>query len=154
MGAKLYVLIALPFIVIAGVFAFMFWIARAKSPRAAGWAEKLGVLNSVGKADEMERMIQYKAVSWAYVVVLFGLLGITIYESWVEGESGLPASTLVMLAGVLTQCFAVLILRHRSTEGDEEYKPYPLWKTMLFVIGISACVAVVGMLLCILILVL
>ena len=53
MGPKFYILVALPFIVIAGVFAFMFWVARAKSPRAAGWAEKLGVLNGAGRADEM-----------------------------------------------------------------------------------------------------
>lgn len=67
MGPKFYILVALPFIVIAGVFAFMFWVARAKSPRAAGWAEKLGVLNGAGRADEMERMIQLQS----------GLMGIS-----------------------------------------------------------------------------
>ena len=152
MGVKLYILIALPIVIIAGVFGFMFWVGKRRPPHTSALLDKLGVWSSAGKADEMERMIQYKAVSCAYTVVMFGLLGMTFYELWVKDESGLSPSNLVMLAGVLTQCFAVPILRHRSTEGDEEYKPYPLWKSLLFVIGISAGVAIVGMLLCILIL--
>lgn len=143
MGPKFYILLALPFVVIAGVFAFMFWVARAKSPRAAGWAEKLGVLNGAGRADEMERMIQYKAVSWAYLVVILGLAGLNFYEVFAN-EGKLPVSNLVLLAGLLTQSVAVLILRHRSTEGDEEYKPYPLWKTFAWVLGISAAIGVAG----------
>lgn len=143
MGAKLYVLIALPFIVIACVFAFMFWIARAKSPRAAGWAERFGVLNGMQRADEMERMIQYKAVSWAYMVVILGLAGLNFYELFAN-DGKLPVSNLVLLAGILTQAIAVLVLRRRSTEGDEEYHPYPLWKTLLWVLGISAAIGVAG----------
>ena len=143
MGPKFYILVALPFIVIAGVFAFMFWVTRAKSPRAAGWAEKLGVLNGAGRADEMERMIQYKAVSWAYLVVSLGLAGLNFYEVFAN-EGKLPVSNLVLLAGILTQAIAVLVLRHRSTEGDEEYKPYPLWKTFAWVLGISAAIGVAG----------
>ena len=143
MGPKFYILVALPFIVIAGVFAFMFWVTRAKSPRAAGWAEKLGVLNGAGRADEMERMIQYKAVSWAYLVVILGLAGLNFYEVFAN-DGKLPVSNLVLLAGILTQAIAVLVLRHRSTEGDEEYKPYPLWKTFAWVLGISAAIGVAG----------
>lgn len=143
MGPKFYILVALPFIVIAGVFAFMFWVTRAKSPRAAGWAEKLGVLNGAGRADKMERMIQYKAVSWAYLVVILGLAGLNFYEVFAN-EGKLPVSNLVLLAGILTQAIAVLVLRHRSTEGDEEYKPYPLWKTFAWVLGISAAIGVAG----------
>ena len=73
MSAKFYILLALPFVVIAGVFAFMIWVGKGKSPRATAFADKLGVLNGMGKADEMERMIQYKAISWAYLVVVLGL---------------------------------------------------------------------------------
>ena len=105
MGSKFYILVALPFIVIAGVFAFMFWVARAKSPRAAGWAEKLGVLKGAGRADEMERMIQYKAVSWAYLVVILGLAGLNFYEVFAN-DGKLPVSNLVLLAGLLTQSVA------------------------------------------------
>ena len=143
MSAKFYILLALPFVVIAGVCAFVFWVARARRPRAAGWAEKLGVLNGAGRADEMERMIQYKAVSWAYLVVILGLAGLNFYEVFAN-EGKLPVSNLVLLAGILTQAIAVLVLRHRSTEGDEEYKPYPLWKTFAWVLGISAAIGVAG----------
>ena len=36
------------------------------------------------------------------------------------------------------------VLRYRSTKGDEEYKPYPLWKTLLLLAvivigGTAAC---------------
>lgn len=142
MGPKFYILVALPFIVIAGVFAFMFWVARAKSPRAAGWAEKLGVLNGAGRADEMERMIQYKAVSWAYLVVILGLAGLNFYEVFANEASCRSATW--SCSPDLTQAIAVLVLRHRSTEGDEEYKPYPLWKTFAWVLGISAAIGVAG----------
>ena len=36
----------------------MIWVGKGKSPRATAFADKLGVLNGMGKADEMERMIQ------------------------------------------------------------------------------------------------
>ena len=111
--------------------------------RGRAWAEKLGVLNGAGRADEMERMIQYKAVSWAYLVVILGLAGLNFYEVFAN-DGKLPVSNLVLLAGILTQAAAVLILRHRSTEGDEEYKPYPLWKTFAWVLGISAAIGVAG----------
>ena len=143
MGPRLYILMALPFVVIAGVFVFMFWVAKGKSPRAAGWAERLSVLNGAGRADEMERMIQYKAVSWAYLVVVLGLAGLNFYEVFAN-DGKLPVSNLVLIAGLLTQAVAVLILRHRSTQGDEEYKPYPLWKTFAWIFGISAAIGIAG----------
>ena len=43
---------------------------------------------------------------------------------------------MVLLAGLLTQSVAVLILRYRSTKGDAEYKPHPLWKTLLLIAAI------------------
>ena len=81
---------------------------------------------------KLERMIQYKAVSWAYLVVVLGLAGLNFYEVFAK-EGKLPVSNLVLLAGLLTQAVAVLILRHRSTAGDEEYKAYPLWKTFAWI---------------------
>ena len=62
MSAKFYILLALPFVVIAGVFAFMIWVGKGKSPRVTAFADKLGVLNGMGKADEMER-IGYQAAA-------------------------------------------------------------------------------------------
>lgn len=141
MGAKMYILMALPVVVLVGIFAFVFWTAKAKSPQAAAWAEKFGVQGR--KADEMERLIQYKAVSWAYLVVIFGLAGLNFYELFAHSGK-LPLCNLVLLAGLLTQAVAVLVLRHRSTQGDEEYQPYPLWKTFLWIFGVSAAIGVAG----------
>lgn len=136
---KYILLAALPMVVLVGVFGFVFWIGKSKSERAKALAERFGVR----KMDEMERVIQYKALAIAYNVVLFALLGITCYSVFVKGES-MPLSNLALLLGVLTQSGAVLVLRHRSTKGDEEYQPYPLWKTVLWIVGISAVIGTVG----------
>lgn len=136
---KIYILASLPLVVLVGVFGFVFRIGKSKSGRAKALADRFGVR----KMDEMERVIQYKAVSISYNVVLFSLLGITVYSVFVKGES-MPLSNLALLLGVLTQSGAVLVLRHRSTKGDEEYQPYPLWKTVLWIVGISAVIGVVG----------
>ena len=143
MGTKFYIIAALPLLAFAGVFAFVIWAGKGKSPRAAAAAQKLDALNGAGRADEMERMIQYKAVSWAYLVVILGLAGVNFYELF-AGSGKMPLSNLILLAGLLTQAVAVLVLRHRSTEGDEEYKPYPLWKTFAWIFGISAAIGVAG----------
>ena len=143
MGTKFYIIAALPLLAFAGVFAFVIWAGKGKSPRAAAAAQKLGALNGAGRADEMERMIQYKAVSWAYLVVILGLAGVNFYELF-AGSGKMPLSNLILLAGLLTQAVAVLVLRHRSTQGDEEYKPYPLWKTFAWILGISAAIGVAG----------
>lgn len=143
MGAKTIVLMALPFLVLAGAVGFACWLGKSRgaSPRASAWAERLGV----GQADEMERQIQYRAVSIAYAVVQALLVGIGFYEVFVR-DAPLPLSHLALLAGVLTQSLATLALRHRSTVGDEEYKPYPLWKTLLWIGVVSGAVALFGML--------
>lgn len=136
---KFYVLVSLPVVVLFLVFGFVFWVGKSKSGRAKALADVFGVR----KMDEMERVIQYKAVSIAYNVVLFALLGITFYSVFVKGES-MPLSNLALLLGMLTQSGAVLVLRHRSTKGDEEYQPYPLWKTVLWIVGISVVIGTVG----------
>lgn len=61
-------------------------------------------------------------------VVILGLGRRQVLELF-AGSGKMPLSNLILLAGLLTQAVAVPVLRHRSTEGDEEYKPYPLWKT-------------------------
>ncbi|MDR3766935.1 MAG: hypothetical protein Q3Y08_07905, partial [Butyricicoccus sp.] len=136
----LYILMALPLLVLAGVLVFIYKLGRNKtSPRAAALAEKLGVR----QADEMERLIQYKAATLAYAVVVWMLVLYSFYVVLIRKES-MPLTNLAVLAGLLTQCIATLVLRHRSTAGDEEYHPYPMWKTLLLVVAISAVIAAIG----------
>ncbi|MDY3618835.1 hypothetical protein [Agathobaculum sp.] len=140
-------LAAMPFAAFGIVFGIVLWIGKSKSKRAMALADHLGMR----KMDEMERIIQYKAVSIAYTVVLFALLGITFYSTFVKRES-MPLSNFALLLGVLTQSGATLVLRHRSTQGDEEYKTYPLWKTALWILGVSALIGALGGLLVIVVL--
>lgn len=140
MNAKLYILMALPLVVLFGVLIFMYKLSRNKtSAHAAALAEKLGVR----QADEMERMIQYKAAALAYAVVVWILVLYSFYVVLIQKES-VPLSNAAVLAGLLTQSIATLVLRHRSTAGDEEYRPYPLWKTLALILAIGVATAAVG----------
>lgn len=140
MKAKLYILAALPMVVLLGVIGLSIWLRkRAASPRAAALAEKLGVR----QADEMERMIQYKAAALAYAVVVWILVLYSFYVVLIQKES-VPLSNAAVLAGLLTQSIATLVLRHRSTAGDEEYRPYPLWKTLALLFAVGVATAAVG----------
>lgn len=150
MKIKMYLLMALPLIILGGILAFSVWLGKkdwrnGKEPRpwVIGVAERIGLQPGMNRADEMERMIQYKAVSWAYLVVMIGLAALNFYEVFVNGGK-LPLTNLILLAGVLTQSISVLVLRNRSTQGDEEYKLYPLWKTLAIVLGFSVAVAALG----------
>lgn len=142
---KYVALAAMPLVVLGLVFGLMVWIRKSKSKRAVALADRL----DIRKMDEMERVIQYKSVAIAYNVVLFTLLGITLYSVFIKKES-MPLSNLAILLGVLTQSITVLVLRHRSTQGDEEYRAYPLWKTALWILGLSALIGALGGLLTIL----
>ena len=82
MGAKTYVLMALPILVLVGMIALFVCLGRSRSPRLAAWADRLGLSFGARRADEMERMIQYKAVSAAYLVVIFALIGCSLVGSW------------------------------------------------------------------------
>ncbi len=148
MGAKSYILMALPIVFLVGFLALFIWIGRRRPLRFTALANKLGLRPGMQRADEMERLIQYKAISIAYTVMLFGLLGCTLYSVFVKNES-MPLSNGVLLLGVLTQSIATLALRHRYTEGDEEYKPYPLWKTLLIVLVFGLAVGALGAMLAI-----
>lgn len=143
MGAKTYVLMALPILVLVGMIALFVCLGRSRSPRLAVWADRLGLSAGARRADEMERMIQYKAASVGYAVVMCSLALYNLYVVAVRGEP-MPLSNLALLAGLLTQCVAVLVMRRRLTAGDEEYKPYPLWKTFLIVLVFSLIVAGLG----------
>lgn len=136
---KYVILGALPFVVMGLVLGLVLWMGKSKSPRAVALAERLGIR----KADEMERMIQYRSVEIAYLAVMVSLLGITCYSVFVKGES-IPLSNLALLIGVFTQAGAVLVLRHRSTQGDEEYRTAPLWQTTLLILGFAAVIGAIG----------
>ena len=135
------ILMALPFVVLIGTLAFAIWTAKSGSPRATRLADRFGI---VRQADEMERQIGYQAIGIAYNVVLFALLGINFYEVFVRKQS-LPLSNIALLAGILTQSIATLVLRWRKTRGDEEYDAYPIWKTLLWVFAFCLGAASVGM---------
>lgn len=141
MRVKMLILMALPFVVLIGTLAFAIWTAKSGSPRASRLADRFGI---VRQADEMERQIGYQAIGIAYNVVLFALLGINFYEVFVRKQS-LPLSNIALLAGILTQSIATLVLRWRKTRGDEEYDVYPLWKTLLWVFAFGLGAAAVGM---------
>ena len=79
MGAKSYILMALPIVFLVGFLALFIWIGRRRPLRFTALANKLGLRPGMQRADEMERLIQYKAISIAYTVMLFGLLGCTFY---------------------------------------------------------------------------
>ena len=142
---KMWVLIAIPFAVFVLVRGVSIWLGKRRYQAGKPpipWLMHLADTIAVGKADEMERMIRYKASSWAYLAVMIGLLAVNFYEQRRSGT--LPLSHGVIVVGLLTQGVASLILRHRATQGDEEYKPYPLWKTFAVVLGLGCACAAVG----------
>ena len=150
---KTWVLMAIPFAMFLLVMGVSVWLGKRRYQAGkppVPWLMQLADRLAVGKVDEMERMIRYKASSWAYLAVVVGLLVVNFYELHRSGT--LPLSHGVIVVGLLTQGVASLILRHRATQGDEEYKPYPLWKTFAVVLGLAAAGAAIGMLLVIVVL--
>lgn len=115
------------------------WIVRSKSPRAKRLAELLGVR----KVDEMERAIQDKAVRIAYMALLVGLIADMYYRVFAKGEIA-PVTGILAMASVLVQSVAVLVLRRRSTAGDEEYTETPVWKTLALVFVVAGVLTAVG----------
>lgn len=136
---KLFVLCSLPVILLVGIVAFFIWLRCDKSPEAKRVAARFGVV----EADEMEKQIQYRAASVGYAVVMCSLALYNLYVVAVRREP-MPPSNLALLAGLLTQCIAVLVMRRRLTAGDEEYKPYPLWKSVLWTVLIAVVCAALG----------
>ena len=54
MGAKTYVLMALPILVLVGMIALFVCLGRSRSPRLVAWADRLGLSLGARRADEME----------------------------------------------------------------------------------------------------
>ena len=119
----------LPFLLLALLIAFGIWMRTETSPQAARMAERFGIR----KQDEMEKAIQQKALIASYYAMLCVLGAYALYKAWVEQAGINNIAYAAIFAAVLTKAAATLILRWRSTAGDEEYQPYPAWKTLLLV---------------------
>ena len=131
--------ILLLFLLLFGIVALSIWVWQSSSPRAKVLGEKLGF----HKADEMERAIQYKATSYAYCVLMLTIVAEGNYRVLIKGEK-MPLTILLAMAAIGVQCISILVLRHRNTAGDEEYRAYPFWKTMLWIAVFAAAVAAIG----------
>lgn len=67
-----------------------------------------------------------------------------LYIGWVKQEGINNIALAAILAAFAVQTGVTAVLRYRSTKGDEEYKPHPLWKTLLLLAvivigGTAAC---------------
>ena len=130
---------SIPFLMLVLIFTGTVWMQKSKSPKAKQMATRFGMV----KMDEMEKEIQQKSILIAYNVVLYALLGYTFYSQFVKHEMH-PVTLTIAIAGILTQAFTTLILRYRSTKGDEDYQPYPIWKTLLWIACITVGLTAVG----------
>ena len=64
---------------------------------------------------------------WARICYMF---------AWVRQEGIANIAFAAILAAALVKAAVTLLLRWRSTRGDEEYRPYPLWKTLLLLMAV------------------
>ena len=129
----------LPVLLLALLFAFAAWMRVDRSPEAASMAERFGVR----QRDEMEKEIEQKSLKAAYYAMLCVLGAYLLYVAWVRQEGIANIAFAAILAAALVKAAVTLLLRWRSTRGDEEYRPYPLWKTLLLLaavvlIGVAA----------------
>ena len=102
-------------------------------------AERFGVR----QRDDMGKEIEQKSLKAAYYTMLCVLGAYLLYVAWVRQEGIANIAFAVILAAALVKAAVTLLLRWRSTRGDEEYRPYPLWKTLLLLaavvlIGVAA----------------
>lgn len=139
MAMRMIIACSIPLLMLVLIFAGTVWMQKSKSPKVKRMTTRLGMV----KMDEMEKEIQQKSIQIAYNVVLYALLGYTFYSQFVKHEMH-PVTLLIAVAGILTQGFATLILRYRSTKGDEDYQPYPIWKTLLWIACITVGLTAVG----------
>ena len=133
----------LPFLILILVGALFIWMRTDGSPQSRQAGERFGIV----EADEMERQIRSKAMGIAYQVLLDFLVLYQCYTSLFT-DNYEPWVGLAILIAIAVQGSATLVLRHRNTAGDEEYRPYPVWKTVLWVLGIiiivlAACLMLV-----------
>lgn len=107
---------------------------------------------NVPEKDEMEHAIHHKSITAAYYVMLCVLGAYMLYTEWVKQEGIDNIAFAAILAAFAVQTGVTAVLRYRSTRGDEEYKPHPLWKTLLLLAAIVIGGAAVCLLLLIMVL--
>ena len=122
----------LPVLLLALLFTFAAWMRVDRSPEAASMAERFGVR----QRDEMEKEIEQKSLKAAYYTMLCILGAYLLYVAWVRQEGIANIAFAAILAAALVKAAVTLLLRWRSTSGDEEYRPYPLWKTLLLLMAV------------------
>lgn len=98
----------------------------------------------VSQRDEMQKMISYRAQSYAYYFLFAALFLWTIYEScevfWFEGELNLLPCFLMVGASMI-QGFSELVMQRNAVKGDDEYQStQPLFRIILFACVIAAVI--------------
>lgn len=122
-------------LILGYVVSLIFEIATVKkdSPRLWAIAQKFGYR----KVDEMERRINETSMMVSYQLLKLGLLIDAGYHALAKNEMSTSGNLFVM--AVAAEYYVSCILNRRNTAGDEEYKPYPLWKSALKVLfGVAA----------------
>lgn len=130
----------IPLLVLAALGVWSVWLGRGGSVRAKQMREQL----NMPEKDEMERAIHHKSITAAYYAMLCVLGVYMLYIGWVKQEGINNIALAAILAAFAVQTGVTAVLRYRSTKGDEEYKPHPLWKTLLLLAvivigGTAAC---------------
>ena len=122
----------LPVLPLVLLIAFGIWIRAGRSPQAARMAERF----DIRKQDEMEKEIQRKSLIASYYAMLCILGAYMLYKAWIERAGIGNVAFAAIFVAALTKGVATFVLRWRSTAGDEEYQPYPVWKTLLLLAAI------------------
>lgn len=122
----------IPLLMLAALAVWSFWLGRGGSMRAKQMREQL----NVPEKDEMEHVIHQKAITAAYYAMLCVLGAYMLYTGWVKQEGINNIAFAAILAAFAVQTGVTAVLRYRSTKGDAEYKPHPLWKTLLLLAAI------------------
>ncbi len=138
----------IPLLVLAVLVVWSLWLGRGSSVQAKQMREQL----NVPEKDEMEHAIHHKSITAAYYVMLCVLGAYMLYMGWVKQEGIDNIAFAAILAAFAVQTGVTAVLRYRSTRGDEEYKPHPLWKTLLLLAAIVTGGAAVCFLLLIMVL--
>ena len=122
----------LPVLPLVLLIAFGIWIRAGRSLQAARMAERF----DIRKQDEMEKEIQRKSLIASYYAMLCILGAYMLYKVWIECAGIGNIAFAAIFVAALTKGGATFVLRWRSAAGDEEYQPYPVWKTLLLLAAI------------------
>lgn len=111
------------------------WAMEGKTARARAVAER----HWKKVPDEMERMVDGKAARMGFWTMVYGLMIWSGYSIYIQGR--MPVAPVIILMGTAwLQSIYSAVLRYRSTQGDEEYRP-PIWKPVVRALLMSALCA-------------